>query len=133
MAIIYNKVARKNPMDRAQVKYYASAKTIKLVDEREVANLIAEETTLNPKEAEMALHQLQKVVLRLLKSSYSVKIGDWASFYVGLSSEGVTDPKDVNTKLIKDVHVNCRFGKTFKESLAKSTFMAEEELRGKNI
>lgn len=57
MAIIYDKVAKKSPQDKS-VKWYASVKTIKQVDDKEVARLIADETTLNPKEAEMAIAQL---------------------------------------------------------------------------
>lgn len=56
MAIIYDKVAKKNPINKS-VKWYASVKTIKQVDDKEVARLIADETTLNPKEAEMAIAQ----------------------------------------------------------------------------
>lgn len=75
MAIIYDKVAKKSPQDKS-VKWYASVKTIKQVDDKEVARLIADETTLNPNEALMAIAQLEKVLLNLLKSGYSVKMGD---------------------------------------------------------
>ena len=131
MAIIFNKVARHNPSNPGEVKYYAATKTIKLVDEREVAKMIADETTLNPKEAEMTLEQLKKVVLRLLKDSYSVRLGDWISFHVGLSSTGVDKIEDVSAKQIKGVHLNTRLSKEFKEELNRATFMSEEVLRSK--
>ena len=122
MAVIYDKVAKKSPQDKS-VKWYASVKTIKQVDDKEVAKLIADETTLNPKEAEMAIAQLQKVVLQLLKGGYSVKLGDWASFYLTVSSDGVSSPELVTANLIKQVNVRCRFGKEFKDSLSKTEFV----------
>ena len=45
-----------------------------MVDESEVAMLIAEETTLNPMEAAMAIRQLRKVMQRLLLDGKSVKL-----------------------------------------------------------
>lgn len=122
MAIIYDKVAKKSPQDKS-VKYYASIKTIKQVDDKEVAQLIANETTLNPKEAEMAIAQFEKVLLYLLKNGYSVKMGDWASFSVSASSEGVEKPEDVTASLIKKLNVNCRFSTSFKESINKAEFV----------
>jgi nucleoid DNA-binding protein len=50
-------------------------KSTGLVKEREVARLLSEETTLNPKEAEMAVYQLLKVVVRLLPDGHTVQLG----------------------------------------------------------
>lgn len=122
MAIIYDSVAKKIPQTK-EVRYYASVKTIKQVGEKEVAKLIADETTLNPKEAEMAIAQLQKVMLNLLKGGYSVKLGDWASFSVAVSSGGVTTKEAVTASIIKKVNVNCRFASAFRESINKADFV----------
>ncbi len=129
MAIIYDKVKKKNPMS-GEVKWYVSAKTIKQVDDKEVARLIADETTLNPKEAEMAIAQLEKVMLNLLKNGYSVKMGDWASFSVTLSSHGVASAAEVDAKLVKGVNANCRFSPSFKESLNKAEFVPAAKFKG---
>lgn len=56
MSVFFNKVERGNPLDAtAPKKWYATLKTINQVGESEVAKLISDETTLNRKEAEMAL------------------------------------------------------------------------------
>lgn len=128
MAVIYDKVAKKSPQTK-EVKYYASVKTIKLVDEKEVAKLVADETTLNPKEAEMAIAQLQKVVINLLKGGYSVKLGDWASFFLTVTSNGAATPAGVTPALIKQVNVRCRFGKEFKESISKTEFVPAQKFQ----
>lgn len=128
MAIIYDKVAKKSPQDKS-VKWYASVNTIKQVDDKEVARLIADETTLNPNEALMAIAQLEKVLLNLLKSGYSVKMGDWASFSVSVNSRGVGTPDAVSANLIEKVNVNCRLSPSFKESLNKAEFVPAEKFK----
>ena len=67
MSIFLKPVQRTNPLkpDEAK-KWYPVQYTTKMVDENEVAMLIADETTLNPMEAAMAIRQLRKVVQRLL-------------------------------------------------------------------
>lgn len=128
MAVIYDKVAKKNPQTK-EVKWYASVKTIKQVDDKEVAKLIADETTLNPHEALMAIAQLEKVVLSLLKGGYSVKLGDWASFFLTASSLGAESADQVTANLIKQVNVRCRFGKEFKDSLSKTEFVPASKFK----
>ncbi|MDR1526293.1 MAG: DNA-binding protein, partial [Dysgonamonadaceae bacterium] len=60
MPIVFNKVERANPLDRTQPKkWYPILKTLSQVGESEVAKAISDETTLNRKEAEMALDQLE--------------------------------------------------------------------------
>ena len=59
MPIILNRIERMNPLTKAK-KWYAALKTVTQVKESAVAKQIADETTLNRKEAEMAMAQLGK-------------------------------------------------------------------------
>ena len=62
MPVFYSKVERRNPlMPEEPKKWYAVLKRIHMVKEKEVAKQIADETTLNRKEAEMALAQFEKI------------------------------------------------------------------------
>ena len=80
MPIFYNKAARENPSAPKEAdKWYPVLRSTGMLKEREVAKLIAGETTLNPKEAEMALSQLQKVIIRTLINGQSMQLGDWGS------------------------------------------------------
>ena len=100
MAIFYNKVERVNPQDReAQKKWYPSLKTVTQVQQREVAKEIADETTLNPKEAEMALEQFQKVLIRSLLASNSVQLGDWGSFSLTCSGTPSDSKEEVTAQV----------------------------------
>ena len=68
MAILIKPIQKVNPKDpEAAPKWYITQVTTNQADETEVAMDIADETTLNPSEAKMALRQLRKVLLRLFR------------------------------------------------------------------
>ena len=95
MAILVKPVQRVNPSDEdAPKKWYVTQVTTTQVDETQVAMDLADETTLNPSEAMMAIRQLRKILLRRLLGGESVKLGNWGSFSVTLSSTGPV-PSDV--------------------------------------
>lgn len=67
MSILIKPVQRKNPQKQDEApQWYPVQSTVKLVDETEVAELLSDETMLNPMEAAMAIRQLGKIVRRLL-------------------------------------------------------------------
>ncbi|MDR1553937.1 MAG: HU family DNA-binding protein, partial [Prevotellaceae bacterium] len=89
MPIFYNKMERGNPGNPdAPKKWYPVLKSTGMIKEREVAKLLAEETTLNPKEAEMAVSQLLKVVTNLLLNGNTVQLGNLGSFRITATTEG---------------------------------------------
>jgi nucleoid DNA-binding protein len=49
------------------------------MDTREIVKQMADETTLNPKEAEMAIVQLAKIAKRLLMQGYTLNLEDMSS------------------------------------------------------
>ena len=134
MAIIYDKVQRRNP-ERPMLpkKWYAVVKSVAQVSEQEVARQIADETTLNPKEAEFALQQLRKVVLNNLKSGNTVKLGDWATFYVTVQSEGTLEESEFTPTKIKKVNVQFRCEPSFKEELARAQFVPATKFAAKEV
>ena len=127
---MYVKQKKASPKD-GTVKYYPILKTIRQVGEKEVAQLLSEETTLNPREAEMALAQLEKVMLRLLMAGYSVKMGDWASFHVTATGEGSATEKECNGSKVKRIRVQCRMSKTFLEKLQGADLQLVQDLETK--
>ncbi|MDR1368547.1 MAG: HU family DNA-binding protein [Dysgonamonadaceae bacterium] len=127
--MVFNKVERVNPLDRtASKKWYPSLKRVSQVSEKEVAKEIADETTLNRKEAEMALDQLEKVLLRNLLSSNSVQLGDWGSFYLTCKGEGRDTKEGVTVADIKTLNIRFMPGKALKEALKSAAFVFSEDL-----
>jgi len=130
MPILLNKVERSNPISRVK-KWYATIKTTNQVKESTVARQIADETTLNRKEAEMALAQLEKVLLSNLLSSRSVQLGDWGSFHLTCNSEGYDTKKEVTAKAVKGLNIRFVPGKALREALKSASFMFADNLSGK--
>lgn len=129
MAILVKPVQRVNPLDKdAAKKWYVTQVTTAQVDETQVAMDLADETTLNPSEAMMAIRQLRKILLRRLLSGESVKLGNWGSFSVTLSSEGSATKAEVTARNIKGVNLNFQPDEAFKTDLQKATFTWVDKL-----
>ncbi len=129
MPIFYNKVERGNPQNKtAPKKWYASLKTISQVSEKEVAKLVSDETTLNRKEVEMALDQFPKILTRLLLDSHSVQLGDWGSFHLTCTSDGVATAEEVTAKNITGINIRFVPGADIRDALAKATFKSTDSI-----
>lgn len=129
MAILVKPVKRHNPTDPdAPQKWYVTQVTAAQVDETQVAMDLAEETTLNPSEAMMAIRQLRKVLLRRLLGGESVKLGNWGSFSVTISSTGTDTKEEVKANNIKSVNLNFQPDEAFKADLQKATFAWVDKL-----
>lgn len=94
---------------------------------------LADETTLNPSEAMMAIRQLRKILLRRLLGGESVKLGNWGSFSVTLSSTGANSKEAVTARNIKEVNLNFQPDEAFKTDLQRATFAWVDKLaEGRN-
>ena len=132
MAIFYNKVERPVPGEPQTKKWYAVLKVVNQVGEKEVARQIADETTLNPKEAETALSQLQKILARMLLDSKSVQLGDWGSFHLTCNSVGHDTRAEVGPSSIKKLNIRFSPGKALKNAIANAAFEAAESIVSKS-
>ena len=132
MPLFYNKVQRVNPRDpKGARKWYPILKSVGQVDEHEVAKLVSDETTLNPKEAEMAVYQLEKVMERLLLDGHTVQLGELGSFSLTITGEACRGEKEVTPDKIKKVNLRFRAGKGIKAALAEAKFRPAEDLLSK--
>ena len=124
MPIFYNKVERGTPGAGASSpkRWYPVLKSTGMVKEREVAKLLADETTLNPKEAEMAVSQLLKVVTSLLLNGNTVQLGSLGSFRVTASTEGSDTKEEVTAGKIKKLNVRFTESEDLKNTLKKAKF-----------
>lgn len=130
MAIFFSKQPRKNPFKEGEVMYYPIARSTSLAGEREVTELMCHDTTLNPGEARLALWQLRKAVLTLLKEGRSVSLGDWASFHVTLAADGAPTEEECTWRNIRGVRVQCRMSPGFLAELSQAHFRSIEAWMG---
>ena len=132
MPLFYNKVQRVNPRDpKGARKWYAILKSVGQVDEHEVAKLVSDETTLNPKEAEMAVYHLEKVMERLLLDGHTVQLGELGSFSLTITSEACRGEKEVTPDKIKKLNLRFRAGKGIKAALENAKFRPAEDMQVK--
>lgn len=122
MPIFYNKVRKVvNPNAQAgqeiEYKWFPVAKAIRKATQKDIAKYISRETTLNPKEAEMAIAMLAEATDFYLKQGYTVSLGDWASFNVTLTAKGSASEKDCGPEDVTKVVPHCRFSKSFVSEL----------------
>lgn len=93
--------------------------------------LVSDETTLNPKEAEMAVYQLEKVMERLLLDGHTVQLGELGSFSLTTNSEACRGEKEVTPDKIKKLNLRFRAGKGIKAALENAKFLPAEDMMSK--
>ena len=71
----------------------------------------------------MAIRQLRKVVQRLLLDGKSVKLGDWGTFNVTLSTEGAERKEDLTAHNVKRVNINFQPSDEMKAAMQKADFV----------
>jgi predicted histone-like DNA-binding protein len=129
MPIVFNKVERANPQNRTDPKkWYPILKTVSKVGEKKVAKGIADETTLNPNEAEMALNQLQKVLISNLLASNSVQLGEWGSFHLTCNGEGSDTKEGITAASIRNLNIRFTPGKALRDALKEAVYVFSEDL-----
>ena len=126
MALKYKPVAHKNPGDQtAPVKYYAQAVSTGKVSLRQLANRIAQISTVSPVDTLAVLEGFVQVIPEELANGNIVKLGDFGSFNVTLRSEGVDKAEDVSSSLIRNTSIRFRPGKLLKNTVDNATFEKE--------
>lgn len=129
MTLLYKKIQKGNPSKPEEPKkWYISVKSLGQISEKDVAKEIADETTLNPKEAEMAISQFQKVLLRYLLNGYTVQLGDWGSFRLTVSSIGTDTEKEAVPTNVKSVNLRFQPGKEVKVAINGANFKQASDL-----
>lgn len=118
MAIVFNKIARKNPRDKS-VKYYPSVKVVGRKTEKDLMERICRNTTLNEREAMMALAEVRQGIMDFLLDGYSVEFSDWASFRQTVTAKGADTFDKCDATLVKKVNVRCVLKKEFQEEVQR--------------
>ena len=129
MSIFYRKVEKKNMKDPNGPKlWYPVLRSIGLVKEKEVAKFIADETTINRKEAEMSLFQFEKVLLKETMDGRTVQLGEIGSFRLTIHAVGSKTKEEVTTDKIKKITLRFTPSAYVKETLQKAHFTAMESI-----
>ena len=119
MAVNYVIIARGNPLKPTEPKkFYAQAVSSGELTFRKLSKEIAEgSTTVSDTDVLAVLNDLIKILRRHLENGEIVRFGDFGSFQITISSDGVEDEKKFNSSKIKSAKVTFRPGIDLKEML----------------
>ncbi len=118
MTVKFNVVERGNPSDlAAPKKYYPSIQSSGRVTTRELAEMAAERSTLSTMDMMAAIEGFLAIIPQQLARGNIVELGDFGSYWLKTSSEGIENPEDVRASQIVTILPRFNPGKKFKDVL----------------
>jgi len=118
MAVEYVIVARGNPANPTEPKkFYAHARSSGEVSIRELAKEIAGMSTVSSIDTLAVLEALLQLLPKHIAEGRIVRLGDFGSFGLTISSEGAATEGEVSASLIRNNHIRFRPGREVKRVL----------------
>ena len=120
MAVDYALVLKGNPGNPdAPKKFYAMAKSSGELTLKKLSKEISEgSTTVSDTDALAVLNELTKIVKKHLSDGEIVRLGDFGTFQIAITSTGTETEAKFNQSLIKKPKIAFRPGVDLKEMLA---------------
>ncbi|WP_282037708.1 HU family DNA-binding protein [Saccharicrinis aurantiacus] len=119
MGVKYKSVAKKNPRNAEDIKYYIQQVRNETIGRREFEVAIIEKTALSKAEARGVLVTIADVIREELLRGNAVKLEDLGTFSLRLKSEGAETPEEVTANKLKNVSVGYRPSGELVESIQK--------------
>lgn len=114
MAVNYKAVAKKNPQKQQDPpKYYANIVTSGSITLRQLAKEISAISTVSIADTMAVMEAMLEVVPKQLANGNIVRLGEFGSFNLQLSSEGAASAAELSKNQIKKASVKFRAGKEF--------------------
>ena len=86
-------------------KWYYVIKSIGFLRGRELALMVAEDSTIDPKEAELAVTRAGRFIVNALMSGQTVELEDLGSFRLTASCRGADTKEELTIDHIKRYHI----------------------------
>ena len=119
MAVEYKLVERINPLRREEPKkFYAQVKSTGEITLKKLGKEIALGSMVSDTDVLAVLNDLTKALARHLSEGHIVRLGDFGSFQISLSSKGVESPEKFNASVMKNPKIIFRPGVDLREMLA---------------
>ncbi len=123
MAISYVVNQRVNPRDlQAPRKFYAMAKSTSEETTRKLATEISKRTGLSVSDVIAVLEAFIDLIPERLIEGSIVRLGDFGSFNITLSSDGADKAEDFTPAMIKGNNLNFRPGKIIEKVLSTADY-----------
>lgn len=126
MAIRYALAERPNPRDMtAPRKFYAHAKSTGDINLKQLSKDISARSTVNSSDTLAVLDSLIQQLVKELEAGRIVRLGDFGSFQISISSEGAETADQFTSSMIKGSHILFRPGVDLRDMLATVTYQKE--------
>lgn len=119
--MFYRLVQKANPLDQEHKQRYATSVNAGKIDTRMIAKTLSQKSSLTTGDVINVLENLMEEIPRRLSQGYSVSLGELGTFRLSLSSQGVKEQKEFNTRTIKKKVVFLP-SKSFKSELKTIPF-----------
>ncbi len=123
MSVKFNVVQRANPANRtAPKKFYPSIQSTGRVTLRQLADRIAEMSTISSADSMAVLEALLKIIPRELANGNIVELGDFGNFWLRFSADGCDKAENVRGDMITGLLPRFIPGKEFRKVLDAISF-----------
>lgn len=127
MTVKFNVVERRNPANpEAPKKFYPSLASTGRKTLRQIAEQVAEISTVSTVDTMANIEALLRVIPQQLADGNIVELGDFGNFWLKANSEGVESAADVRADQITTLLPRFNPGKQFKKVLATVEFTKGE-------
>lgn len=119
MAVKYNVIQKAYPGDPTEPKkFYANSIADGEVSLRNLSKEIAQTSSISESDVYATLIDLAKMLSKHLSDGKIVRLGDFGSFQISISSEGMDVMNKVNSASIKSAKILFRPGLDLRDTLA---------------
>ena len=123
----YKLVQRTNPQDKsAPGKWYANAVNEGTISKSEITKEISGRSSLTRGDISNVLENLIDELPKYLVMGKSVKLGEFGTFRLSLSSDGANNVEEFTAGMIKNAKVVFTPGKLLKEAVSTISFEKSE-------
>lgn len=126
MSLKYRLIQRVNPRDpKGPRHFYAKAVGRGDVTLRELADEIAQISTVSTVDTMAAIEALIQIIPKHVAQGEVVRLGDFGSYTIGILSAGTPDEEEFTPEMIKGVKLYFRPGRELKNALRDIRFEKE--------
>ena len=122
----YKLIKRSNPQNKSQRKWYASPVNEGKITKKDINKVIVSMSSLSRGEVSNVIENLFEVIPTYLLMGKSVNLGEFGTFRLSFSSEGVENPEEFTSELINGVKVIFTPGVELKNVLKTVKFEKEK-------
>jgi predicted histone-like DNA-binding protein len=127
MSVSYRLVKRHNPQNSEAPKKYYAISDNRSVSFDDFCEQVADGCTLTSADVKAVIDRFVQVMSRNLANSCSVKMGDFGSFRVSLSSSGSTTSDTFKVSLIRGARIVFTPGTALKSTLSSLSYSRSAE------